>query len=144
MPMNAEIKSIWTSKLREPGRTQGSGYLKDSEGRQCCLDLLMEAGVEAGVQEPSVTNSGCIYYPSFSGGISDHEDLVLTDEVVMWAGMSWKDPWVRIPDFLRRKYEQNFLNANVYGNTATLTRLNDQIHMSFADIADAIDADGEL
>ena len=144
MPMNADIKKIWTDKLREPGRTQGICLLRDLKNRQCCLDMLMEAGVEAGIQSSPVRQTLSYVYPVDSSpnyfGYEDVEKIILTQSVCDWAGLKDRDPSVSVPEHIIRKYHMTDYKDNI----VTLTHLNDGMHVSFADIADIIDGDEEL
>ena len=40
--MNQEIKAKWVAALRSGEYAQGEGYLKDLQGRHCCLGVLCE------------------------------------------------------------------------------------------------------
>jgi hypothetical protein len=129
--MNADIKADWLVRLRQPERVQGYDRLKDAEGRQCCLDILMEMGVEAGIQEPPKLADGRYYeYPNSSG---PDEAGLLTRQVIDWSGVSDLDPSVGVPD----EYPD-------YAGSCGLSGLNDSGIFSFTKIADLIEKDKNI
>lgn len=80
--MNQDIKSQWITALRSGNYTQGQGYLatETSEGRQhCCLGVLCELAVEAGVIKPGQVTEPLV---NFAGDIA-----YLPEVVAEWAGM---------------------------------------------------------
>lgn len=128
MAMDANIKAQWLGKLREPARVQGYERLRDAEGRQCCLDILMEMGVEAGIQEPpKLVNGICYSYPNDEG---ESETGLLTEQVIKWSGVEDLDPNVMVPD----TYPD-------YAGYCGLSGLNDSKLLNFSQIADLIEAD---
>ena len=48
MPMNPQIKAQWVADLRSGQYEQGNGYL-NADGKLCCLGVLCEQAVKAGV-----------------------------------------------------------------------------------------------
>lgn len=127
--MDAEIKNLWVEKLRDGTRVQGRGYLRTEEGEQCCLDVLCEVAVEAGVlPEPTlgtIANGESVYMYGTSG-----EYLTLPYEVQQWLGMVEDTPSVPIPDCVEY----------FFGETTSLTELNDRHYWTFEQIADVIEA----
>jgi hypothetical protein len=78
--MNPEIKAQWVADLRSGQFEQGRGYL-NMEGKLCCLGVLCEQAVKAGVIEarPLEHDSAVIVY--------DGKSDTLPDSVVRWAGL---------------------------------------------------------
>jgi len=138
MPMKQDIKTEWLRRLRQPERMQGVGVLRDVEGEQCCLDLLMEIAVERGVQSPPVlrTSERCYYYPDDSGF---PESGLLTQAVVEWSGVSYSDPFVRLDDITRDKILSPSFEEDI-----SLSGLNDAGGVNFTEIADLIEADENI
>lgn len=142
--MEPTIKAEWARRLREEDRHQGRGVLRvyeDGVLKQCCLDILNEMGVEAGVQEAPVQRSGVYrtddrwYYPDedkFTGN-----DLVLTKAVYDWAG--FKEPYADTKGDPVIKHDDSDGNL-----TSSATGLNDGFKYTFDEIADLIDADEDL
>jgi len=132
--LHEEIKARWVAALREPDRVQGTGQLRDEEGRQCCLDVLCDLAVADGIISapsllpPSVTG---LEYPVF--GYADkytvdyYQCEVLPKEVMEWAKLKDQNPAV--------DYNESF---------SDLSELNDEYHLSFTEIADTIEADRDI
>jgi hypothetical protein len=132
MAMDKNIKARWVAKLREPGRRQTKGKLRDAEGRQCCLDVLCEVAVEDGVIDPPIQEGEGQDYAYFLGEDEDGELLyeygVLPNNVREWAGLVSYDPVLLDSDGTRRP-------ASAW---------NDSWDKTFPEIADMIEADEEL
>lgn len=118
--MNKDVKALWLAALRSGEYKQGSGFLKivgknGAQDRFCCLGVLCELAVEAGV-----TNRLREGYETTYGVPGDTDTAVLPAHVRKWAGMDSK--------------------AGSYnsGNNS-LTGDNDD-GMSFGAIADVIEA----
>lgn len=122
--MNPEIKARWVAKLREEGRRQTRGRLRDASGAQCCLDVLCEVAVEDNVIDPPVLDGERFIYVSAEHGRGGE---FLPIPVRNWAGLIYCSPDVRI-------------NGALYG----LTELNDELSKTFSEIADFIEADEDL
>jgi hypothetical protein len=129
--MKPEIKAQWTMALRSGEYKQGRGHLGqaygDGETRYCCLGVLCDLAVKAGVDVPVETGPrGELIY--------DGEFLVPPKQVQEWAGLVDFNPTVKEV-------------GRVNGETAyvSLAQLNDgarqhrvQPH-SFEDIAQIIE-----
>lgn len=141
--MNPEIKAQWVSALREPGRVQGKGLLRSQDGAQCCLDVLCELGVKAGVVPEPVLNGEYTeepvfaYYDDSSHLIFDKKGdrvssnlqwEVLPDDVMKWSGLATKSPSVPYPDGD---------DEEVY--EVELTLANDEYELTFPQIAQLIE-----
>jgi len=83
--MNAEIKAKWIEALRSGRYAQGCGRLRRHDDKYCCLGVLCELAVEAGVlEEPYlIVSMGYYTYPD-NGRV---EDSVLPPAVCAWAGL---------------------------------------------------------
>ena len=122
--MNPVIKAQWISGLRSGEYVQGKGALS-RDGRLCCLGVLCEQAVKAGVISKLAVNNSVYYGDSQEGS-------VLPDSVREWAGMPdtgiySNNPHVTLDD----------------GGNASLAELNDGERYgehTFRQIADLIDA----
>lgn len=115
--MKATVKRQWLKALRSGEYQQGQGQLRSDEGdRYCCLGVLCDLAVKAGVvgcrHDPRL---GYMYGPYPLGASS----AFLPQEVVKWAGLDTHSP--EIPGH------------------STLSTLNDDGH-SFLEIAALIEA----
>jgi len=124
MPMNPEIKAQWLTDLRSGEFKQGQNYL-NADGKLCCLGVLCEQAVKAGVIE-SREDDGIILY--------DGKEDVLSPKVREWAGL---------PE--TNKYgNPNNPTVTVEDTEASLAELNDGEHTwephTFGQIADLIEA----
>lgn len=124
--MNPEIRAQWTAALRSGEYEQGRGYL-NVDGKLCCLGVLCELAVKAGVIETHVYEGReAVYYD----GSSD----TLTVKVREWAGLP------------ENNVHNNPGNPSVAvdGHAVSLAELNDGENdwkrHSFDEIADLIDA----
>ena len=119
--MNQEIKAQWITALRSGDYRQGQGALRrktDGEDTFCCLGVLCELAVEAGVIEaPKYSTTGVWGYgaPAHMGATS-----VLPMEVQEWSGVD---------------------SCGMFGGVVecSLTELNDNGTV-FSRIADVIEA----
>jgi hypothetical protein len=128
--VNPRVRQLWVDALRSGRFRQGQGILTrvgvDPDGvtprpSHCCLGVLCQLAVEAGVALPVTV------HPNLSGPIKtvsyDGSFHYLPDVVTEWAGLSQTDPEV---------------NDHVQGGTSSLSSLNDRGE-SFDAIADAIE-----
>lgn len=132
MPMHADIKTDWLARLRQPERVQGYERLRNAEGAQCCLDILMEMGVEAGIQEAPRLVDGR-YYEYANADEGPPEAGLLTQQVIDWSGVADLDPNVDVPD----TYPD-------YAGSCGLSGLNDSELFSFSQLADFIENDKNI
>jgi hypothetical protein len=118
--MDAEIKAQWVSALRETGRRQGTGKLRDGYGAQCCLDVLCELAVKADViDNPVLMTSLDTYIYVYDDGDSQREEWeVLPEPVMAWAEFEISDPIL---------------------DGSCLSCWNDDANLSFQEIADLIE-----
>lgn len=117
--MNQTIKAQWTAALRSGDYPQGTNALKRVGGGLCCLGVLCELAVKAGViHELRVGAAGAVEYGNHSGS----SQIALPFSVQQWAGLANENP-----------------NVNIEGGIDSLAALNDD-GVDFAAIADLIDA----
>lgn len=125
--MDPEIKNLWLEKLREPGRVQGKGLLRNEKGEQCCLDVLCEVAVEKGVVPPPELGP-VVAGNAWKYGVYN-EYLTLPQEVQDWLGIEYDVPFIPTPAGL---------NGGEDGEVS-LAELNDSYGWTFAQIADVIE-----
>lgn len=126
--MIARIKALWTERLRSGEYRQIHRRLSDTSNGRCCLGVLCDLAVEAGVVRREVVlgdRTSRVIYVALDDETDNGEGL-LPKAVADWAGLSSRDPVV-IP--------------TPSGSMAyrTASELNDEEHASFHGIADAID-----
>lgn len=126
--MIARIKALWTERLRSGEYRQIHRRLSDTSNGRCCLGVLCDLAVEAGVVRREVApgdHVGRVIYVAVDNENDTGEGL-LPMAVADWAGLSSRDPVV-IP--------------TPSGSMAyrTASELNDEKHVPFHGIADAID-----
>lgn len=137
MPMKPEIKELWVEALRSGEYEQGRGRLtqwnQDGDEMFCCLGVLCDIAIKNGVEVP--VTDWCYEDSDWASGIPEdiagsyiYADEVefLPEPVMEWAGLAdAQGTYIRIES----------------GETQTLklTTLNDEIGLSFADIADEIE-----
>lgn len=131
LQMDPEIRAKWTAKLRSDEFEQGVNRLnyidpKDGRRKNCCLGVLCELAVDAGVVMTS-EEGRCIAYGVYANATS------LPEEVMEWCGLGSDDPIL-----FKRPY------ADGSGGTPiTCAAANDDEHLTFAQIADLIDGGEE-
>jgi hypothetical protein len=113
--VNTEIARLWSAALRSGKYRQGRDYLAktDADGvvRYCCLGVLCELAIQAGVElTRRVTATGTVSYDNCQG--------TLPGVVVRWADLESDNPRLGV---------------------ATAVRLNDDQRVSFERIADVVD-----
>jgi hypothetical protein len=126
--MNPEIKADWVAELRSGKHQQAYGNLKDDQGAMCCLGVLAECAVRAGViGSPRLLAEGCNYLYPFTDedGAEDGREGILPPPVVKWAGLT---------------NSEGFLPPGVLvADQKSLIGLNDTEHYTFSQIADVIE-----
>lgn len=127
--MDPAIKAEWVKRLRSGDYEQGKRHL-NANGRYCCLGVLCEIAVEAGIvtkfesgNEIAVITSNnetaVIYDRKFSG--------ILPPRVVEWSGLESSDP------ILLRE------SSEYWTNGMSLSHVNDMLEFDFKQIADLIE-----
>ena len=114
LEMNPGIRAQWTAALRSGKYEQGTASLR-SGNKFCCLGVLCDLAVKAGVLTGEPGEAGCAWY--YHGAID-----YLPEAVTEWAGLQ----------------DINQL-AGDPGATEPLAVLNDDFAWDFAQIADVID-----
>lgn len=134
--MDREIRNTWVRKLRERGRVQGRRALcteVDGVKYQCCLDVLVEAHMEAvpGALVREVMPEGRVFYRQTDAmRYGDTIGGLLPPVTAEWA-QTTESPFVRAPEGWRR-----WLYPRRYRcSTEALTYLNDTARESFRTIA---------
>lgn len=120
--MKAEIREAWRSALVSGEWQQGKGKLakKNPDGtwRYCCLGVLCELAVQAGVQL-NVTEM-CDDDPETVFRFYNGEHGFLPPEVQQWSGLCDRNPAVDHPSDLAMAY------------------LNDSLGTTFAELAEVL------
>lgn len=114
--MNADVKAAWVAALRSGEYEQGHYVLHSTDDRFCCLGVLCQLGVEAGVIRPGVSDGDKYAYGT------DSSTSALPFEVMAWSGID--SPWGDLPLEVERSRRLSTLNDN---------------HLPFDDIADVIE-----
>lgn len=136
--MNPEVRRLWLDALRSGDYRQGTGLLRrvdaaSGDAYHCCLGVLCELAVEAGVVRRTETRVDDV-----DGGVDADADTVVDGdrvtsyaagtykfpppEVLHWAGLRGANPVVEVEEEPR-----------------TLVNLNDVQEAPFTAIADAIE-----
>jgi hypothetical protein len=132
--MNPEVKELWTEALNSGRYRQGQGNLKarqiDSTITHCCLGVLCEVAVEAGIirEDEHVTLREDVEAFGFVEEGNDYPySLTLPPAVAMWAGMDQSGS------------RPGRLSSRVPEDMDTLWKLNDRAGYSFEEIATVIE-----
>lgn len=124
--MDVGIKHQWVEALRSDEYRQGRSHLQEGD-RFCCLGVLCDLAVRAGVLPPPTEGlPGIMHY----GRPGDRNAVALPGSVLLWAGLSAPEPFVRLQE------------ERDGSHVACVTLLNDEGE-SFAVIADLIDEQDE-
>lgn len=147
--MNPEIKALWIDALRSGDYTQARGTLRetDREGNTvgyCCLGVLTELAVEAGVATRKGRADGspntCTYYHSANNPEEWGENSGLLRSVREWAGMEDSSGTLTEEVVATRTYHNGYEEVSVDDSYNSLIGLNDSAGYTFAQIADVIEA----
>jgi hypothetical protein len=91
--VNPDVKARWLAALRSGDYEQGTNALKTQLGDQvyhCCLGVLCELAVEAGVTDKVDDGPGRWFF----GRDADVSSSVLPRSVIDWSGLTTRDPYV--------------------------------------------------
>lgn len=127
--MNPKIQRDWAAALRSGEYRQGQGTLRSPDDEFCCLGVLCDLAVKAGIEVP-VSRSNAYDYDledvreNEGNYLYDDEDNFLPIVVREWAGIGSADPRLG--------------NEGTYGDRQTASALNDTGY-SFHDIAQLIE-----
>lgn len=134
--MNPEVKTQWLEALRSGEFQQGTGALCEG-GKYCCLGVLSELAVRAGVVRgyDGGTQDGA---PRRAYGLDeDGADLDYPSwEVVRWAGLASRTPKVEAA-WDENDWDPEIDDLRVL--SIGLDELNDDRLWSFGEIADVIE-----
>lgn len=87
--MNQEIKSHWLAKLKSGEYTQGRTYLS-GEGKHCCLGVLCEMAIEAGLpieKKVNVKYGNIDAFTTGKEGRAETQTVWPLEVVKHWAGL---------------------------------------------------------
>jgi hypothetical protein len=116
--MDPTIKAEWIKRLLSGDYEQGQGLLHHTNDNTfCCLGVLCEIAVEAGVVTKELSTDRRWYCYK---GLDHRSGVVLIDDVLKWAGLVSNG------------------SAVVYDDKETLASLNDK-GILFKEIADVIE-----
>lgn len=103
--MNPDVKAKWVARLRDPSVKQGRGALRTDRDEFCCLGVLCELAVEAGViTAPALVKHECSNPDCPERGSSKYayggtgEISYLPESVQRWSGLDQRAPGVLSPD----------------------------------------------
>lgn len=136
--MNKEIQTLWTAALRSGDYRQGVGVLKTRDGDFCCLGVLCDLAVKAGVIEsPEEIHADDDSY--VTGYRYESETGVLPESVMEWAGIPYSEGTYSLSDEeMTERYGNGWQNTDYYRKTS-LINANDSYGKSFDQIADLIE-----
>jgi hypothetical protein len=126
MPMNPEIKQRWINALESGEYPQTTGVLKDENGF-CCLGVLCEIAVEDNVVR---WDEDFAHYSSLVSD-NDSSDGELPESVADWAGLDSCNPESGA------LYKVDRFSVLVERD-ALMSELNDDMHLTFSQIAQII------
>lgn len=93
--MNPEVKKLWVDALRSGEYHQTKDRLKSDDG-YCCLGVLCELAVEAGVIPPFVNEEfGWVIHAESDS----HVEAVLPWEVAEWSGLGDNNPLIQLSSY---------------------------------------------
>lgn len=128
MKMNPEIKQKWVARLRSGLYPQGKTFLENN-GQFCCLGVLCQIAVEAGVIGRIANSDGLVRFGDLSDPSTINDatsNTVLPYKVSIWADLEGEsDPCVKHEPGPRGQ--------------SSLSYLNDTVNADFDQIADAIE-----
>ena len=124
--MYEDVRDAWADALESGRYRQGRGLLRSVKGEYCCLGVLCELAVEAGVippgiEDPSTDTQNVTY---FSGTAID-----LPPEVLEWAGLE-ASSWA-----VRTVYFSVTDPRTGWGEIRSAEDLNDDLQLTFKEIA---------
>ena len=122
--MRKDIKDEWVRRLRSGDYEQGTDYLRFGD-KYCCLGVLCDMAVEAGVIEE--TYGSLEKVSSFGRDVGDRQTQRLPISVAQWSGLMGT-PAVT----------QECAEIRVYAGNMDLMEFNDN-GTSFEEIATAIE-----
>lgn len=124
--MKQEVKDEWLAALRSGEYAQANGRLHVDDG-YCCLGVLCEVAVKAGVIEPAEMKS-TLKEEAVGAYGKDGGTMVPPLEVIEWAELDSENPNTDVRT-----------NDDDFSRPFTVAELNDEQGYSFAQIADVIE-----
>ena len=139
--MNKEVKALWIAALRSGEYKQGAGrlgYTQDGVTKHCCLGVLCELAVKAGVIETTEVRNTT----SCPCGCDGWEDTGL--DVKLYAGSKSYLPasvqaWAQIGENGELSKHMSYDSGYNVTWLETLAQVNDTRKFSFGTIADIIE-----
>jgi hypothetical protein len=126
--VNKEIKEKWIAALESGDYEQGTVTLRTVDGRYCCLGVLCELAIEAGVKvEKSTDVVGRTWY---NDGVN-MEQSVPPPAVLMWAGLPINKPNPEVSGY-------QVEDGDGIVTYESLAEINDYTNAGFAGIAKII------
>lgn len=122
--MNQEIVDAWVERLRDGSTPQLRGYLGNDVGERCCLGVLCDLAVEAGIIEPPEIEERDHYEGRL---IYDDRWGAPSKAVCIWAG---------VPDMDANRFDEGSEMHPLF----RYAQLNDTHEMPFDEIADDIES----
>jgi hypothetical protein len=122
--MNPVVRDAWADALESGDYEQDHNRLVTVYGgsaRHCCLGVLCELAVEAGILERNYDHES--YVAALPDGSDAEYHSSLPEVVSRWAGLWTDDPVVETDE---------------HGSRHTLSRCNDVIGLNFTEIAQLI------
>lgn len=123
--MNPEVKALWIDALRSDEYEQGNGLLRSENNKFCCLGVLQDLAVKAGIIPEGTLVSGAYEYETTDNGKSA---TGTTPSVNVWAGLD------SVSGLL-----PNAVQLEEGGSSTSLVALNDGARYTFSQIADVIE-----
>ena len=97
--MNPVIRDQWIADLESGEYTQGKNYLtsrtRDGVETNCCLGVLCQQAVKAGVIKRTDLIGETVYYGT---SFDDERNGVLPEPVRVWAGLDSENPRFTVGD----------------------------------------------
>lgn len=133
------IKKMWVEDLRSGKFKQGKGKLLDAKGSYCCLGVLCERAVEAGLIKKQIAKN----FLDDKYFLFDGSSGLPTWKVFEWATGETApvqgDEWAWAP-YVPFEGDFDFESTGDSTGEASLANLNDDGNLDFNAIADLIEA----
>lgn len=131
--MKKKVKKVWVKAL-ENGRLsdgrrigQTEGKLTDGQDNFCCLGVLCEEAVLAGVIKPAKVRESVGETGALSYGKGPDDAAILPDAVIKWAGLEGTG-WDTDPEVTGE-------TGDGFTHTTNLSSWNDEHGATFGEIA---------
>jgi len=139
--METDVKNLWIEDLRNPANKQGCGRLTKLDELDvrydCCLgrlcQLAIDSGVNVTVKTCEVSGLNRKYY------VYDNTASTLPEIVVGWAGLNDYDPAITVSDITSEEIREKIKKKLSQRSVVRLSRLNDDVELTFSEIADVIE-----